>query len=282
MRTFTLNFAFTSTQVHFSFILCFLSIAGSSFLFRVRLFWVKMISGNHFHPFPHVWLQRKIQFSGNCIPADQNLRLWLGNEFTLSFSLQFISGKREREREKREPRSEREWEKRELRSESTDRRSRCSSEDRTAPMSGAIDERDRWDRAMRSMRSHRSSARVLVWWDRIARHRSSSGRSHRSDLSSLFSHDRWFIFFCWVLVSFAWFDSFSFAGFWFRWWFFSGLWLVFWICVFLLLFQTPENIFRKIFWNTTKHHGNIFLFRKLAFPENMYFPENVLQQPNTA
>ena len=30
--------------------------------------------------------------------------------------------------------------------------------------------------------------------------------------------------------------------------FFSGLWFVFfWICVFLLLFQTPENIFRKIF-----------------------------------
>ena len=63
----------------------------------------------------------------------------------------------------------------------------------------------------------------------------------------------------------------------------SGLWLVFfWICVFLLLFQTPENIFRKIFWNATKHHGNIFLFRKLAFLENMYFSENVLQQPNTA
>ena len=68
-----------------------------------------------------------------------------------------------------------------------------------------------------------------------------------------------------------------------RWWFFSRLWLVFfWICVFLLLFQTPENIFWKIFWNATKHHGNIFLFWKLAFPENMYFPENVLQQPNTA
>ena len=30
--------------------------------------------------------------------------------------------------------------------------------------------------------------------------------------------------------------------------FFSGLWFVFfWICVFLLLFQTPENIFRKTF-----------------------------------
>ena len=42
---------------------------------RVRLFWVKMISGNHFHPNPHVWLQRKIQFSGNHLPIDQNLRL---------------------------------------------------------------------------------------------------------------------------------------------------------------------------------------------------------------
>ena len=59
---------------------------------RLHLFWVKMISGNHFHPFPHVWLQRKIQFSGNCIPVDQNLPLWPGNEFTFSFSLQFISG----------------------------------------------------------------------------------------------------------------------------------------------------------------------------------------------
>ena len=42
---------------------------------RLRLFWVKMISGNHFHPFPHVWLQWKIQFSGNCIPVDHNFPL---------------------------------------------------------------------------------------------------------------------------------------------------------------------------------------------------------------
>ena len=74
----------------------------------------------------------------------------------------FPEREREREREKREPRSEREWEKRELRSESTDRRSRCSSDDRTAPMSGAIDERNRWDRAgFGLMRSHRSSSLVV-------------------------------------------------------------------------------------------------------------------------
>ena len=63
-------------------------------LLRVRLCWVKMISGNHFHIFLHVWLHRKIQFFRNCISVDQNLRIWLGNEFTLSFSLQFISESR--------------------------------------------------------------------------------------------------------------------------------------------------------------------------------------------
>ena len=35
--------------------------------------------------------------------------------------------------------------------------------------------------------------------------------------------------------------------------FFLGCGLCFLICVFLLFFQTPENIFRKIFWNATKH-----------------------------
>ena len=35
--------------------------------------------------------------------------------------------------------------------------------------------------------------------------------------------------------------------------FFLGCGLCFLICVFLLPFQTPENIFRKIFWNATKH-----------------------------
>ena len=37
-----------------------------------------------------------------------------------------------------------------------------------------------------------------------------------------------------------------------------------------------ENDFRD-----SQTAENIFLFRKLAFPENMYFPEIVLRQPNT-
>ena len=81
----------------------------------MRLFWVKMISGNHFPPNPHVWLQWKMKFSGNSFPVDQYLLLWPGLHFTLLFSVQIISGKREREREKREPRSERERGRRESR-----------------------------------------------------------------------------------------------------------------------------------------------------------------------
>ena len=79
---------------------------------RVRLFWVKMISGNHFPPNPHVWLQRKMKFSENSFSVDQYLLLWPENDFTLSFSLQIISGEREREREERAQIGERERKKR--------------------------------------------------------------------------------------------------------------------------------------------------------------------------
>ena len=59
-------------------------------------------SGNHFPPNPHVWLSRKMIFSGKWLPVDQYFHLWPGNDFSPSFSLQIISGKRERERERRE------------------------------------------------------------------------------------------------------------------------------------------------------------------------------------
>ena len=66
--------------------------------------------------------------------------------------------------------------------------------------------------------------------------------------------------------------------------YFLGCGLCFLICVFLLLFQTPNTRkhFSENFLKCNQTHGNIFLFQKLAFLENMYFPENVLQQPNTA
>ena len=87
-----------------------LSMNTYNLLIRVRLFWVKMISENHFPPNPHVWLQRKMKFSGNSFPVDQYLLIWPGNNFTLLFSVQIISEEREREREERAQIGERERE----------------------------------------------------------------------------------------------------------------------------------------------------------------------------
>ena len=65
--------------------------------------------------------------------------------------------------------------------------------------------------------------------------------------------------------------------------------IFFWVvvCVFLDLcfpssFPNTRKYFPENFLKCNQTDGNIFLFQKLAFPENMYFLENVLQQPNTA
>ena len=139
---------------------------------RVRLFWVKMISGNHFHHFLHVWLSRKISFFGKWLLVDQYFHLWPGNQFLPSFSLQITSGERERERERKESLDQRERERR----ESPDRAARPMIAPRRRAMRltrsrGAIDEiarRDWWDRAAQSTRSR--SAIV----DRNRRSRSSA------------------------------------------------------------------------------------------------------------
>ena len=65
----------------------------------------------------------------------------------------------------------------------------------------------------------------------------------------------------------------------------GAIWVV--ACVFLNLcfpssFPNTRKYFPEIFLKYNQTQRDIFLFRKLAFPENMYFPENVLQQPNTA
>ena len=162
---------------------------------RVRLFWVKMISGNHFPPNPHVWLSRKMIFSGKWLPVDQYFHLWPGNDFPPLFSLQIISGKRERERRESPDQREREREERaqirEREREKREPRSRRSSDNHTTPTSGAIDDRDRWDRAVRSSielrdqrarssDAHRSS--IDERRDRYRRSRLSS--DDRTDLAS--------------------------------------------------------------------------------------------------
>ena len=66
------------------------------------------------------------------------------------------------------------------------------------------------------------------------------------------------------------------------WLVFSGLWLVFSDLCFPSSFPNTRKFFPENFLKCNQTPENIFLFRKLAFSENMYFPENVLQQPNTA
>ena len=47
-------------------------------------------------------------------------------------------------------------------------------------------------------------------------------------------------------------------------------------------FLNTRKYFPENFLKCNQTQRNIFLFWKLAFLENMYFPENVLRQPNTA
>ena len=156
----------------------------------LRLFWVKMISGNHFNPSPHVWLQRKILFSGNSFLVDQYLLLWPGINFTLLFSVQIISGKREREREKREPRSEREREEEERAGAIVRRaivrrarRNKTAIDKRRDRLTSALIGRSRPSSIEIGERARRSTSGAIV-----RRARSSIaprvGRSHRSRLPS--------------------------------------------------------------------------------------------------
>ena len=56
----------------------------------------------------------------------------------------------------------------------------------------------------------------------------------------------------------------------------ASIWVLcsfFWFCLFpCSIFQAPENIFRKIFWNTTKH------IKTFSFPENGIFSGNAFMR----
>ena len=213
----------------------------------MRLFWVKMISGNHFHPFPHVWLSRKMIFFGKWLPVDQYFHLWPGNDFLPSFSLQSISGKREGERER------------------ACARERRRNQTVSPPIVGGLwapggadlqsnnrrEDRDRW----RDLATHRSRDRAVASLRRVDREIAPS-RARAASITRSRRRDRYL-------------GSRSLMIF------FLGL-------SFPSSFPNIRKYFPENFLKCNQTHGNIFLFWKLAFPENMYFPENVLRQPNTA
>ena len=206
---------------------------------RVRLFWVKMISRNHFHPY--VWLSRKMIFSGKWFPVDQYFHLWPGNDFLPSFSLQNFFGKRKRERERARAR-----ERGEETEQSVDLQAASISSPsfrwRRSPvraLGGVISRRSRSRAIARSRSRDRAVASSHLRSRSTARdHAVARSRSRAVASSRRWSRDR--------VGEIAISDRD-------HWWYFS------WVCVFLFLFQTPENIFRKIFWNATKH-GKIFSF----------------------
>ena len=253
-------------------------------------------------------------FSGKWLPVDQHFHLWPENDFAPSFSLQIISGNREKERERRESPDQRErereeraqiaplvrWshradERRDRRSRSTrscgtivDRaarsmRSRSAIVDQVARSTSAlvghaslVDRRAAWSRssiaplvgrshrtdegrdrrARLSGRSHRSSIdeRRDRWAVRVWQARSSidDGTARRSSLIAPVVARRWFIFFCWVLVSFAWFDAFFVKIFE---WTSLNLLVLFWICG--LCFS--DLCFPSSFPNTRKYFPENFL-----------------------
>ena len=219
---------------------------------RVRLFWVKMISGNHFHPFPHVWLSWKIIFSGKWLPIDQYFHLWPGNNFLPSFSLQSIAGQWVRVRERPCAR----------------RRSpvRRTARDRDLAIDGAISRHREIAQLIAILPSTEIAINDAISWriDReIAPVRSrdaSIERSRRRELAPLIARSR---------------RRDRDLG--------SRSLMIFFLGLsFPSSFPNIRKYFPKNFLKCNQTCGNIFLFRKLAFPKNMYFPANVLRQPNTA
>ena len=171
---------------------------------------------------------------GKWLPVDQYFHLWPGNDFPPSFSLQIISGKREKEREERAQIRERERERR----ESPDRAARptIAPRRRAAWSTIAIDEivrRDRWS----------SGAIAIV--DCAAR-RTIAPTSPPLDVAfTARSH---------LLLRRIWFISFA------AFCFFCRIWCIF--CKNVWMNQIPKLIFRKTNFVTAKH------MKTFSFSEN--------------
>ena len=183
--------------------------------FRLCLFWVKITFGNAFSKMRLFSWSEKFYFPEIEIHWPKKKSLWPRKCFYTSiFPSKHFRKMRERERERA----------------CAHERRRSSLRSRApAPVRDRDRRRDRAKARSRSSRDHTVDRDLAVDRDLTfarsrSRCRSRSRRGHRT--GNIFIVDDFF---------------------------FLGCGLCFLICVFLLLFQTPENIFRKIFWNATKH-----------------------------
>ena len=207
---------------------------------RVRLFWMKMISGNHFHPFPHVWLSQKMIFSGKWLPVDQYFHLWPEMIFAPHFHFKAFP---EKERERGRARA---CERGEETEQSVDLQAALIS----SPSSRRRD----------LAKIARSRRRELVPQIAIDTRRREIAISDRS-------RDRA------VASSRHWLRDRDLR---------SRSLMIFFLGLCFPSFPNTKKYFPENFLKGNKTQRNIFRFQKLAFPKNMYFPENVLRQPNTA
>ena len=216
-------------------------------LFRLCLFWVKITSGNAFPKMRLFGWSGKFYFPEIEIRWPKKKAFDHGNAFTLLFSLQSIFEKWEREKERARAREEK---------IQSVRWSPTNYELQSASISRAPVRRPR--------RRHELQLQSKIAIDGEISRRRDRDRAVDHDLgsrstarSSNWKHFR-------------------------RWWFFFlGYGLCFLDLCFPSSFPNTRKYFPENFLKCNQTHGNIFLFRKLAFLENMYFSENVLQQPNT-
>ena len=208
----------------------------------------KCFSGN-----AGVWLVRKIEFSGNWFPLTEKKRLWLWKWISVPiFTSNEFRRERERERESARGRSihaPTPFARTELQSAPF---ASTSAIDRDLAPSIAI--------SRHRLRSHLCADRARSWltlreiMPSIAI--SPSRRSRSCEAARCFVR----------LRSMVWSSDWSLQST-------TPLNPVerqasIWVCLFLLLFQTPKNIFRKIFENAIKH------MKTFSFPENGIFSGN--------
>ena len=124
---------------------------------------------------------------------------------------------------------------------------------------GALRDRNRrFARSRHRSQSHDVNRDLLAFARSRRRSRSRIGAREAPCRRTQSSVNRWWFFF-WVFFGFC----LCFSGFVFS-FFFSKHQKIF-FGLFLLLFLTPKNIFRIIFWNATKH------MKTFSFPENSIF-----------